>query len=97
MVRIVKLTIDPEKASAFEGLFQERMMLIRHFPGCSHLALLKSHMPGGVFMTYSIWEDQQALDAYRHSGMFAEIWATIKPWFTGKPEAWSLDDITPAP
>lgn len=97
MVRIVKLTIDPGKAKAFEGLFTEKMMQIRNFPGCSHLALWKSHLPTGVFMTYSIWDDQEALDAYRHSAMFSDIWTTIKPWFTAKPEAWSLDDITPLP
>ena len=95
MVRIVKLTIDPAKAEAFEGLFTEKMMQIRHFPGCRHLALWKNHLPSGVFMTYSIWDNQDALDAYRHSAMFSDIWGTIKPWFTAKPEAWSLDDITP--
>lgn len=97
MVRIVKLTMDPERAAGFEALFADRQEAIRHFPGCRHLELWKDRSHIGVYFTYSIWENQEALDNYRHSALFADVWSGIKGWFTGKPEAWSLDDRTPRP
>lgn len=91
MIRIVKLTLDPAKAAEFEAIFATRQDAIRHFPGCSHLELWKDRSHAGVYFTYSIWENTDALEAYRHSGLFTDVWAAIKGWFTGKPEAWSLD------
>jgi quinol monooxygenase YgiN len=40
-------------------------------------------------MTYSHWEDEGALNAYRSSELFSNLWAKIKPKFSKKPEAWS--------
>ncbi len=97
MVRIVKLTLDPSRSTAFETLFAERQEAIRNFPGCRHLELWKDKTHIGVYFTYSLWDDLDALDAYRHSAIFADIWALIKGWFTGKPEAWSLENRTPVP
>lgn len=91
MIRIVKLTFDPALCPAFEALFEERREAIRQFPGCSHLELWKDKVHIGVYFTYSIWDGPDALDAYRHSPLFNEVWASIKGWFTGKPEAWSMD------
>jgi quinol monooxygenase YgiN len=95
MIRIVKLTFDPAQTAAFEQLFAERKADIRHFPGCTHLELWKDKTHIGVYFTYSHWENTEALDVYRHSEMFADIWTAIKGWFTGKPEAWSLENRTP--
>jgi hypothetical protein len=41
-------------------------------------------------MTYSAWENEEALENYRVSPLFQSIWPTIKPWFSARPEAWSL-------
>lgn len=93
MIRIVKLTIDPAKAGEFEALFEQRIGLIRNFPGCSHLELWKGQQePGSVYFTYSIWESTAALDVYRHSDFFADTWSILKKWFAGKPEAWSMEE-----
>lgn len=91
MIRIVKLSFDPARSADFEAIFEARRHAIRHFPGCHHLELWKDKMHPGVYFTYSTWEDTAALDAYRHSPLFTEVWASIKGWFAGKPEAWSLD------
>lgn len=91
MIRIVKLTFDPARAAEFEALFAEKQHAIRHFPGCTHLELWKDKMHQGVYFTYSMWDSMDALDTYRHSDLFTTVWAAIKGWFAGKPEAWSVD------
>jgi heme-degrading monooxygenase HmoA len=47
----------------------------------------------GHYFTVSDWESEKALNAYRDSALFAEIWPTVKPWFSAKAEAWTTDEI----
>ena len=89
--RIVKLTFQEDQVEAFLSIFAESKALIRQFPGCMHLELWQSRAPSNVFMTYSHWESEEALDIYRHSPLFKTTWAKTKVLFADKPEAWSLD------
>lgn len=89
--RIVKMTFDPEKCLDFEAIFEESKNEIKAFPGCHHLELWHCHEPPNVYMTYSHWESEEALDIYRHSELFKTTWAKTKILFTARPQAWSLD------
>ena len=44
-------------------------------------------------MTYSHWENEQALENYRLSETFGTIWPKIKLWFAEKPEAWTVNEV----
>ncbi|GAA4327908.1 antibiotic biosynthesis monooxygenase family protein [Flaviaesturariibacter amylovorans] len=96
ILRIVKLSFRPDEVAKFEAYFEERRHRIRHYPGCTHLQLWQDRQDPCVFFTYSHWESDEALDAYRHSEFFGNVWKTIKPMFAQKAEAWSLNNI-PAP
>ena len=87
------MTFQPDKVSQFLALFEERKEQIRHFPGCSYLQLLRERPDGNIFFTYSIWEDDNALEAYRHSPLFKDTWKHTKALFSARAEAWSLDTI----
>jgi len=89
--RIVKMTFQPDHCAGFEAIFEESKDRIRAFPGCHHLELWRCRQPGNVYMTYSHWTDEAALESYRHSELFKTTWAKTKRLFAGKPEAWSLD------
>ncbi|MEQ8705253.1 MAG: antibiotic biosynthesis monooxygenase family protein [Phaeodactylibacter sp.] len=91
--RIVKLTFQPEKTDDFRAIFENSKALIRSFPGCHHLELWCNKNQPEVFFTYSYWEDEAALDRYRHSDLFKRTWAQTKVLFGGKPEAWSVEVI----
>ena len=56
MIRIVKMTFDPEKVSEFENLFSENKHKIRSFEGCNHLELLRGMNYPNIFFTYSFWD-----------------------------------------
>ena len=85
------MTFDPDRVNDFLEIFDRSKEKIRAFPGCEHLKLLQGRDASNVFFTYSIWQDEQALESYRHSLLFKETWAATKVLFAAKPEAWSTN------
>ncbi len=93
LIRIVKLTLKPEHAAAFIAVASKHQSLIRAFEGCHHQEMLQVDDTPNTFLTYSKWDDANALNNYRNSTLFNSIWTTIKPWFAQKAEAWSTTEL----
>lgn len=91
MIRIVKLSLHAENGPAFESFFAETKPFITSMPGCKSVRLLKGD-DAGLYFTYSEWEHQEALDAYRNHPEFLVIWRKTKSWFQIPAEAWSVED-----
>ncbi len=84
---------ERENIPSFERIFEASQEYIRSFEGCRHLELYKDLGNPDVFFTYSIWESEEALEAYRTSGFFREVWGKTRALFAEKPQAWSLEKI----
>lgn len=93
LVRIVKLSFHQENIPAFLENFEENKNKIRAFPGNNFLELYQDQNNPDIFFTYSYWETPQDLENYRHSELFAGVWAFTKKLFNNKPEAWSVDKL----
>ena len=93
IVRIVKLTFEKGNIASFERIFEETKDTIRNTEGCSLLELYQDVTNPEVFFTYSHWESEQHLDAYRASAFFKNVWGKTKVLFDQKPEAWSVQKI----
>jgi len=91
--RIVKLTFKNEHCSDFESFFDEIKNQVGNQPGCSGVKLLRDTSANGVYFTYSHWDAQSSLDAYRNTDLFNVVWPKVKAWFAAKPEAWSTEII----
>ncbi len=91
--RIVKLSFREEEVPKFLALFQESKESIRSFSGCQHLELLRSTTSENVFFTYSYWDDDEHLEAYRASPFFKSTWSRTKKLFSDKPQAWSVTPV----
>ncbi len=89
--RIVKMTFAAEHCHAFETYFNEIKNKVGHQPGCLGVKLLKETNNSGVYFTYSLWESEDALNAYRNTDLFGAVWPKVKAWFAAKPEAWSTE------
>ena len=89
LVRIVKLSFKKEALSLFYKEFDKHKHHIASFPGCRGMKLLKGIDDPTVVMTYSHWDNKDALNNYRESDLFTGLWTKIKPMFANKPEAWS--------
>ena len=92
--RIVKLSIQRNKRTQFIDLFHENQHLISSFDGCISVELVQDINANNIFFTYSLWENENALNKYRNSTLFKGIWSETKTFFCDKPEAWSLQSIT---
>jgi quinol monooxygenase YgiN len=92
IIRIVKLSFQEDKLVDFLAHFEKVKWEVASFPGCLGMRLIQDLKTPCLIMTYSEWESEEALEQYRISPLFQEIWPTIKPWFSAKPEAWSLSE-----
>ena len=93
LVRIVKMSFEPSKISEFLNNFQQHKHAIRNFDGCKLLELYADKHETNIYFTYSYWDNESKLEAYRNSELFKKVWAQTKPLFNNKPEAWSVDKI----
>lgn len=91
MIRIVKLTLDPDHLDDFIAHFDTVKNNINSFPGCVGMQLLTDKNQKGIVFTYSKWENEGALESYRNSELFQGIWPNVKKWFIDKPQAWSTE------
>ncbi len=96
MIRIVKMHFRDEETDNFLKLFAEVYPKISSFPGCSHLRLLQDKNTPNILFTYSIWDNETSLHAYRNSALFAQTWKRTKALFAFKAEAWSVEEVSPA-
>ncbi|MDO9276229.1 MAG: antibiotic biosynthesis monooxygenase family protein [Lutibacter sp.] len=92
-VRIVKMNFKESNIALFLENFNENKEKIRNFKGCNLLELYRDKSNSNTFFTYSYWESEADLEAYKNSELFKVVWATTKAWFNNKPEAWSVDKV----
>ena len=89
LIRIVRLTLEPEKVDEFMQMFASVHSKIRLFEGCIHLELLQDTTFPNILTTYSLWTDESALNAYRSSVLFQKTWRKTKTMFAAPPSAFS--------
>ncbi len=97
LVRIVKMSFEPEHIDTFMANFHSTKKSIRNFEGCRYLELYRDQNEANIFFTYSYWEDQSFIETYRNSELFKKVWSQTKPLFNDKPQAWSVDKIVSLP
>jgi quinol monooxygenase YgiN len=93
ITRIVKLTFKEEEVDNFMDLFHEVKDKIRASAGCTDLQLLRDTSMHNVLFTVSQWDSEAHLDQYRNSELFNAVWPDTKIKFSGKPEAWSMEQL----
>jgi len=91
--RIVKMEFNSEEIETFLQNFEQVKQKIRSFPGCCFLELYRDKNNPDIFFTYSKWENENDLENYRKSELFKNVWATTKPMFRSKAQAWSVDTL----
>ena|SRR5690606_33741533 len=90
LIRIVNMTFHPDRAKDFLVVFENAKDRIKSSPGCLHLELLRDYNAENCFTTYSHWVDEEALNTYRESDVFKEIWEQTKELFVERPHVSSL-------
>ena len=93
MIRIVKMHFKPGNVEDFLALYKTAYPKITAMPGCQSLLLLRDQDAPEILFTYSSWENEEALNHYRHSELFIETWRKTKALFEQKAEAWSVEAV----
>ena len=93
LVRIVRITFQPDKIADFNTIFDASKRQIRAFPGNCHLELLRDPDQPNIRMTYSLWKSVEALENYRQSDLFRKTWATTKVLFAERAMAFSGEKL----
>lgn len=88
--RLVKMSFNAQDIEEFKLIFKNSRHAISGFDGCSHVELLQDELHPTTFFTYSIWESEDHLNAYRNSELFSRVWASTKKLFNDKPQAWTV-------
>ena len=92
IIRIVKMQFRPSETAPFLNLFEDVKQHIRSFEGCRGLTLLRDLNAPDTLFTYSHWESEVHLNAYRNSELFEKTWKATKAGFAAKAEAWSVHE-----
>jgi len=89
LIRIVRMTFKEGSREAFLQNFDQNKAFIRNFPGCQYLELWEDEQDKNIFLTYSHWESEEALNQYRDSELFKTVWTFTKALFAARPVAFS--------
>ncbi|TDB64231.1 antibiotic biosynthesis monooxygenase [Arundinibacter roseus] len=93
LIRIVRMTFQPEKMEEFQRIFEASKEQIRNQEGCLHLELWQDIHQRNVFVTHSHWQSEEHLNAYRNSELFRTTWQKTKVLFTEKPLVFSAEKV----
>jgi quinol monooxygenase YgiN len=90
IIRIVRMHFTEAGLQEFLEIFHANKIAIRNFEGCTHLELLKDLDNEFIYTTLSHWRDDESLDRYRKSELFASVWGRVKTLFAERTQAFSL-------
>ena len=93
--RIVRMTLQHGHVDTFMELFRRVHSSIEAQPGCLSVTLWVDTRWPDIVTTYSKWESEDALHAYRQSGFFKDTWAQTRVLFAAPPEATSYTTAYP--
>lgn len=91
IIRIVRMHFTEAGVDEFLEIFNRHKEAIRHFPGCTHLQLLKDANEENCYTTLSHWDGPSSLENYRKSELFAKVWGRVKTLFSERTQAFSLE------
>ena len=95
IVRVVRLTLEPQHVEAFDALFHKHHADIERQAGCHGVTLLSDPCDSRVRGTLSRWASESHLNAYRKSELFGVVWPATKALFGAPPEVWSYEVVEP--
>jgi heme-degrading monooxygenase HmoA len=78
-----------DNVEEFLSIFSEAGPRIDAFEGCFGVELLRDINADHIFFTYSRWEDEASLEAYRQSDLFKTTWSKTRALFSDRAQAWS--------
>jgi quinol monooxygenase YgiN len=93
IIRIVRMHFIPESVDDFLDIYERTQAAIQNVSGCIYLELMRDTEDPNVFITLSHWESTTALNNYRKSELFKNVWRRVKALFSQPAEAFSMESV----
>ena len=91
IIRIVRMHFIPDAVDDFLDIYERTQAAIQNMAGCAFLELMRDTEDPNVFITISHWDSTAALDRYRKSELFKNVWHRVKQLFSQPAEAFSME------
>lgn len=91
IIRIVRMHFIPDAVDDFLDIYERTQAAIQNMAGCTFLELMRDTEDPNVFVTISHWDNTAALDNYRKSELFKNVWHRVKAHFAQPAEAFSME------
>ncbi|ACF14489.1 Antibiotic biosynthesis monooxygenase [Chloroherpeton thalassium ATCC 35110] len=93
IIRLVKMSFQPQESTRFLSLYKQVHPKILSFPGCVSVELLHEVHDEHAYTTYSLWQNNDALEAYRQSDFFKATWTEVRKMLRSKTLAISYRKV----
>ncbi|MEK9600889.1 MAG: antibiotic biosynthesis monooxygenase [Bacteroidetes bacterium] len=90
ILRLVKMEFMSKNTSEFLTYFESINHKIKQMPGLVNLKLYQDVNNPNIIFTHSTWLNEEALENYKKSKLFGEVWPKTKKLFASEAVAWSL-------
>lgn len=90
ILRLVKMEFMSKNTSEFLTYFESINHKIKQMPGLVNLMLYQDVNNPNIIFTHSTWLNEEALENYKKSKLFGEVWPKTKKLFASEAVAWSL-------
>ncbi len=90
ILRLVKMEFMSKNTSEFLTYFESINHKIKQMPGIVNLKLYQDVSNPNIIFTHSTWLNEEALENYKKSKLFGEVWPKTKKLFASEAVAWSL-------
>ncbi|MCH1472398.1 MAG: antibiotic biosynthesis monooxygenase [Bacteroidia bacterium] len=90
ILRLVKMEFMSKNTSEFLTYFESINHKIKQMPGLVNLKLYQDVNNPNIIFTHSTWLNEEALENYKKSKLFGEVWPKTKKLFASEAFAWSL-------
>lgn len=82
-LRLVQMRVDPERAAEFSVEYEDKILpALARTPGCLYAALALNSRKRDRAVSLSLWKSKADADAYEKSGLFDELVALARPFFS---------------
>ena len=86
IIRLIFVNVSPDQAQSAEQIWKNQCApLMIQQPGCLSEKLLRSTDNPGELISYSEWEDENAIERYRKSEAHEKIKGHTRPLSGGRP------------
>lgn len=89
-MRVVQANVNPQKITGFQKVYNKEIIPeLQEVAGCLCARLMQSTENQDEFVSMTLWDTQEHVEAYEQSGLFQKLLDKAKPFFSESSE-WKI-------